>query len=253
MKTSKYQEMSELENSYWWHVGRKSIISQQLKKLGLKGNPKILNIGCGTGGMIPLFEQYGQVTNVDVSGEAIAFCKKLGYKNTIKYNGHKLPFKSSSFDMVVATDVLEHIEDDSGALKEWARVLRPNGHLLITVPAYQWLWSEHDESLHHHRRYTASQLHSKLNRQGYKVIKRSYAISFSFPLIVGYRLLNSLGGKDKSNKDSGYVILPTPINGFFINLLKLEAQVLKYANLPFGTSIIIIAKNNSPGNTHPSL
>ncbi len=151
MKVSEYQKMAELEDSYWWHVGRKSIISQQMKRLNLKKRPKILNIGCGTGGMIPLFEQYGDVTNVDVSNEAIKFCKQQGYKDIFKYNGKKLPFKNNSFGMVVATDVLEHIEDDDAALVEWRRVLKPNGHLLITVPAYQWLWSEHDESLQHYR------------------------------------------------------------------------------------------------------
>lgn len=242
MKTIEYQKMAELENSYWWHIGRKSIISQQMKKLKLKPKSKILNIGCGTGGMIPLFEQYGNVTNVDVSAEAIKFSKSQGYKNITKYDGKKLPFNNNNFDMVVATDVLEHIQDDESALKEWGRVLKPNGYLLITVPAYQWLWSEHDESLHHHRRYTASQLHRLLNKQNFKVGKRTYAITFSFPMIVAYRLLNSMRGKQNTNKDSSYVLLPKSINSVFTNLLRVEAQVLKVINFPVGTSVLMIAK-----------
>lgn len=236
--------MAELEDNYWWHVGRKSIISHQMKRLDLNKRPKILNIGCGTGGMIPLFEQYGDVTNTDISDEAIKFCRQHGYKNVVKYNGKKLPFNTREFDMVIATDVLEHIENDDDALAEWRKLLKPNGHLLITVPAYQWLWSEHDESLHHYRRYSASQLHNKVNQNGYKVIKRSYAIAFSFPVIVAYRLVSSVSGKDKSKKASSYVILPKLINDLFTNLLRVEARILKYANFPFGTSILIIASND---------
>ena len=234
--------MAELEKSYWWHAGRKSIISQQMRKLGLSKNAKILNVGCGTGGMIPLFEQYGDVVNIDVSDEALKYCKQLGFRNLKKYNGTTVPFKDSSYDLVVATDVLEHIEDDQAALKEWRRVLKPGGHMLITVPAYQWLWSDHDQELHHHRRYTASGLHRKTNEESLRVRKKTYAITFSFPLIVGYRLIDSILPNRKKKANTSYVLLPRPINSLFTNLLRLEAQCLRVINFPFGTSILLIAE-----------
>ena len=244
MNTDEYRKMAELEDSYWWHVGRKSILSQHLAWMA-KPRPNILNVGCGTGGLISLFEQYGDVTNIDVSPEAIKFCELKGHSNVQLVPSGILPFADKSFDVIVATDVLEHIEDDFAALQEWRRVLKEDGSLVITVPAYQWLWSSHDESLHHCRRYTLSQLHRLLNRAGYLVNKRSYIIVFSFPLIVGYRLLssifNSLKVRSRQVPQSSYVILPGPINRLFILFLQIEARLLKYINFPFGTSIIINA------------
>lgn len=237
MKRHEYHSMAALENNYWWFVGRQSIIDQQLKALGK--NLRILNIGSGTGGLVPVLSCYGKVTNVETSDEAIKFLKQKGMKVT-KVKGLKLPFGPKSFDLVIATDVLEHIKDDGTALAEWHRLLSPGGKLLLTVPAYQWLWSSHDENLHHFRRYTVSALHQKLNQAGFKLIKRSYAIVFSFPLIVGFRFLQSLAGM-KPNQ-AAYVLLPSPINRLFIWFLQIEAQALRVVNFPFGTSIIAIAE-----------
>jgi ubiquinone/menaquinone biosynthesis C-methylase UbiE len=241
MKTSEYQKMSKLEGTYWWHVGRKYIIDQQLKKYLNKNNSKILNIGCGTGGMITLLEKHGLVTNVDVSNEAIKFARRMGFKNLLKYDGKKLPFKDSSFDLVVATDVLEHIDNDDGALKEWARVLKKDGILLITVPAYKWLWSNHDESLHHFRRYTAHELAVKINRTRLNILTRTYCISFSFPLIAGFRALEKTM-PNKTKRESSYVKIPKLINDLFIYFLRVESLILKKFNLPVGTSILVICK-----------
>ena len=241
MNTSEYTQMAKQEDLYWWHLGRKKIIDQRLKNIRLDKKTKILNIGCGTGGTIATLEKYGQLTNVDTSKEAIRHLKKRGIKNVTQVEGLVLPYKNNSFDIVIALDVLEHIENDSKALKEWYRVLKPEGKLLITVPAYQWLWSEHDESLHHYRRYTASGLHNLVNQNNYKVFKRSYIIVFSFPLIVLYRLIASIG-KNPSQKKTSYVMLPSAINTLFVNLLAIEGRLLKYINFPYGTSVLIEAQ-----------
>jgi SAM-dependent methyltransferase len=244
MNTDEYSRMAELEDSYWWHVGRISILSHQLGKLST-GRSRILNVGCGTGGTIPLLSQYGDVTNVDVSPEAVKFCQQKGYEAKLVAID-TLPFPDKSFDMLVATDVLEHIESDLAALQEWRRVLTEDGFLVLTVPAYQWLWSAHDEALHHYRRYSLGQLHRLINLAGYQVKKRSYIITFSFFIIVGYRFLASIfSGRKPSAKpspQSSYVILPKPINRLFILLLQIEAIILRFINFPFGTSIIIISK-----------
>ncbi len=248
MKTTEYQRMSQMEDNYWWHVGRKSILSHQLKTLSKgQGRPSVLNVGCGTGGLIPLIEQYGDSTNIDMSDEALAICRKKGFKRLSKVLGTKLPYKDNQFDIVMATDVLEHIEDDDSALKEWSRVIKPGGHLILTVPAYQWLWSEHDESLHHFRRYTASLVHKKLNVAGLHVTKKSYMIVFSFPLIVGYRLVSTILPRSDKKKAASYIILPTPINRLFIIFLQIEARMLKYINFPFGTSVYAVARKPKVG------
>jgi ubiquinone/menaquinone biosynthesis C-methylase UbiE len=239
MKKSEYQKMYEMEETYWWHVGRKEIIKKVLSRLDLNKNTKILNVGSGTGGTVPMLEHFGGVDNVDTSDSAIAYAKSKGIKNIKKVQGIKLPYKSNSFDVLVALDVLEHIEDDSKALLEWHRVLKNNGKGIITVPAYQWLWSEHDESLHHKRRYTLSELSIKCSKAGFKINKRSYLIVFSFGLIVVYRFLSSLSSKKNGHKSS-YVLLPKPINALFISLLKIESLFIKYINFPFGTTAFVV-------------
>lgn len=240
MNISEYQQMSEMEKTYWWHVGRMEIVKSVLAKNTPNSKLKILNVGCGTGGTIPHLEEFGKVTNVDTSKEAVKFLKEKGYSGKL-YNGKKLPFKENSFDLVVALDVLEHIKEDGAALDEWKRVLKPNGGLLITVPAHQWLWSGHDEALHHFRRYTRKGLRKLLVSADFSVRKASYAIAFSLPLIVGFRFLNKLLGK-KMDSQSSYIQLPGFVNKFFIFLLKVEAKMQKLFNMPFGTSVISYSK-----------
>lgn len=241
MQTIEYSKMASQEDTYWWHVGRKSIIDRHMKNMSLKNNTSILNVGCGTGGTIEVLEKYGRLENVDTSNEAVSYLKKRNIKNVRKINGLKLPYKNDTFDLIVALDVLEHIREDSRALAEWNRVLKPGGKLLITVPAYQWLWSDHDESLHHYRRYALSGLHSTVNREGFKVNKRSYIIVFSFPLIVTYRFIASFKS-NKKDKQSSYVFLPGPVNNIFIKFLVIEGWLLKYISFPFGTSALIEAQ-----------
>jgi ubiquinone/menaquinone biosynthesis C-methylase UbiE len=146
--------MSDREKNYWWHVGRLDILEKQIETIQKDNGDKplsILNIGCGTGGTVAMLERHAsELVNVDVSKEAIKFMKQSGY-SAILVEGTSLPFNANKFDLVVAFDVLEHIEDDSSALKEWRRVLKKGGTLLITVPAHQWLWSGHDVPLQHFR------------------------------------------------------------------------------------------------------
>lgn len=237
MKYQEYKEMAEAEAGYWWHVGRLSIVKDQMQAVVKKGG-KILNIGCGTGGTVSLLEEFGQVDNVDVSDEAVEYCKKKGIKKVKKYDGKRLPYRTGSFDTAIALDVLEHIEDDMAALSEWYRVLGPHGKLIITVPAYNWLWSDHDVRLHHFRRYTVSELYRKLSESGFTVKKRSYAIVFTFPLIVAYRIMRSVFNMPQK---SAYIYLPNAINKLFIYILIIEGKILKVINMPFGTSAIIVA------------
>jgi SAM-dependent methyltransferase len=235
------QKMAQMETTYWWHVGRNFIIKNLLKSIPHSSACQIINIGCGTGGSITTLQSFGKVTNYDTSEEAVKFCREAGFENSHFFAGKQLPCDINQFDIAVALDVLEHIEDDGHALRDWFRVIKPGGSLLVTVPAYQWLWSGHDEALGHYRRYTACQLHRKLNQAGFSVERRSYAITFCFPLILGYRLLNSLRKSDHAPTAS-YVILPRPFNFLLVAMLRLEGQVLRFINFPIGTSVVIIAR-----------
>ncbi len=234
--------MSEHEKSYWWHVGRLKIIDEQLAKMFPEGQAKILNVGCGTGGTIKTIEKYAKsLVNVDVSEEAIKFMKKAGY-NAVHIDGTKLPFATGEFDAVVAFDVLEHIEDDEAALKEWRRVIKKDGSVFITVPAYKWLWSGHDESLFHFRRYTAAILRLRAQNAGFKVSKCAYMIVFSLPLVAGFRVLHKALRKKTMSEETSYVAVPKIVNSTFIGLLNLEAKLQRYGSFPLGTSVIGVFK-----------
>jgi len=244
VKTNEYARMAQHEQSYWWHVGRLEIIQTYLKHVSRnKSNSAILNIGCGTGGTIGTLEQFGDVDNVDTSDDAIAFVKARGYKNIIKIDDIALPFEDKTYDIVGAFDVLEHIEDHERALSEWKRVLKDDGAIVITVPAYQWLWSEHDISLHHRRRYTVRSLMAVAAEAGLRPERKSYAIGFSLPLVAGFRFARKATGR-KGDPETSYVPVPRVINEIFTTLLKIEAKIHNVASLPAGTSVIAILRKS---------
>jgi ubiquinone/menaquinone biosynthesis C-methylase UbiE len=233
--------MAEREQEYWWHLGRYEIIEQYMQ-LAVKGQKadevNILNIGAGTGGTIPSLEKFGSVLNADVSDDAIKYLKKRGYKAE-KIGTGKLPYKANSFSVVAAFDVLEHIDDDEAALKEWSRVLKPGGKVVMTVPAYDWLWTDHDVSLQHFRRHTRKTVAEKAKKAGLDVSKTSYAIVFSLPLVVGFRYLNK-ALKRKTTEETSYVSVPRWVNKSFTQLLKAEARGHKYMAYPAGTSVVAV-------------
>ena len=234
--------MAEREQTYWWHVGRLRIIQTYLRSIkGSKRDFHILNVGCGTGGTVAMLESLGSVDNVDVSDEAIRFMNQKGYANITKVEGVTLPFKNETFDAIGAFDVLEHIEAEIDALKEWKRVLKKDGAILVTVPAYQWLWSGHDVSLYHKRRYTRKRLAESAQKAGLRVEKNSYAIVFSLPLIVGFRLLNKVLGRETTSETSD-VDVPQWVNTLFIRLLYTEAYLHRITPLPAGTSVVAVLR-----------
>lgn len=247
MDRHEYQRMYDLETTYWWHVGRIHVLRSLLDAWLPPGRGRrILDFGCGTGSALGLLTRYGSVTAADDSEIALDYARARTEGVTGVTFRHvategELPFPDGSFDLVTALDVLEHLDDDHAGLSELNRVLAPGGTLVVFVPAYRFLWSEHDEALGHRRRYVASDVHSRMNRAGFHVLKRSYTISFSFPLITGYRVFRGLFPSSGGTKTS-YVMLPGPINRLFVAFLRLESALLRFMNLPFGTSIAAVGR-----------
>ncbi|MDA2935960.1 class I SAM-dependent methyltransferase [Patescibacteria group bacterium AH-259-L05] len=245
MNSEEIQKLYKFEQFYWWHVGRRKILSSLLRRFLKNNENQILEIGCGTGGNLEVLSRWGKVTGLDISEEALNFCRKRGFNNLILSTAERINVSDKTFDLVVAMDVLEHIENDKKAIKETWRILKPGGYFLATVPAYQFLWSEHDEVLHHHRRYLFSSFLNKMQDAGFDIIKMSYIISFVFPIVLVYRTARKIF-PTKDKKNIAYITLPKFINNFFVLALQFEAFLLRFLNFPFGVSIICIAQKSSP-------
>jgi ubiquinone/menaquinone biosynthesis C-methylase UbiE len=242
MRIDQYKIMYEVEDTHFWYQGMR-IITQNLldKYLPKKTNNKILDAGCGTGANMLFLKKYGDVYGFDISDEAIKFCKKRGIKNIKKAGVENTPYKSNSFDLITCFDVLGQMEvkKDNDAIKEFYRVLKPNGIIFIRVAAYNWLYSYHDKTVHTKQRYNKKILKQKFINKNFKILKTTYANMFLFPFIIIKRLLNKNVG-EKINSDVNKV-------NFFINfLLKIiffiEKHLLNYIDLPFGSSLIVICQ-----------
>lgn len=233
-----YEDLYLQEEIHWWHRSKRELVCQILKgNISKKSN--ILDIGCGTGKNIESFSRFGKIWGVDSSIDAIKFCKKRGLKNVKKGSIEKIPFRSKSLDAVTALDVLEHVED-SKALKEIHRVLKDYGVLIITVPAFPHLWSRWDEVLHHKRRYTRNSLQRVLNQNGFEVSKISYLYSFLYIPAFLIRKIKELFYK--KHYPSDFKLSSNIINLSLYNLSSLERFFAVKINIPFGTSLIAVAK-----------
>tara|TARA_Y100000310_G_C20663037_1_gene805853 strand:- start:1236 stop:1967 length:732 start_codon:yes stop_codon:yes gene_type:complete len=242
MKLEEYKKMFFLEKNNWWFKGKRNIIFNFVNKLyNNKTNLKILDVGCGTGIILKRFEKYGQVHGIDISLEAINFCKKRGLINVKIGDAKKLQYDSNSFDIISINDVLYHkgIKDDVVVLKELFRVCKKGGRLFITDSAMKCLWSKHDLAVHARTRYSKKELKQKLIKSGFKIEKISYFNFFLFPLVFFVRRINNITHR-KPSTDIGKTI--EPLNTLLYSIFVLESYLLKVINFPFGVSIFVVAK-----------
>jgi ubiquinone/menaquinone biosynthesis C-methylase UbiE len=243
MNENEYQEMFELESHYWWFVARRQLVGDMIRDIArrLRQGPTILDVGCGTGINQTEFSGSGRSVGIDSSLTALTLSRQRGVNNLIQSDIESLGIATGCVDLITALDVLEHVDDDLLAMKELRRVLSPDGALLVTVPAYRFLWSEHDEALHHRRRYTASELRNKLTLAGFQVERVTYFLSSLFLPILFIRFVQSVFIKSAYPKTS-HIILPGWINSLLIFILRIERLVLRTVNLPFGVSVVCVAR-----------
>ena len=245
MEREEYQANYELEKSYWWFVSRRELIMDILDELTVnKSSVLILDAGCGTGTNALTFSKYGPVIAFDLSGHALRFSSMNHVPNLCQGSMGSLPFQDHSFDLILALDVIEHVDDDLAVLTEYRRVLKNDGQIVITVPAHRFLWSEHDEALHHRRRYSGFELRNKLAASGFNVKRFSSFILFLFLPIVVLRIWNGIFKKSITNKVK-YIILPPFINRAIIILMRVERLLFRWINIPFGVSLLAIAERNN--------
>jgi SAM-dependent methyltransferase len=179
---------------------------------------------------------------VDASSEALRFCRSRGLTRLARATAQELPVASESVDAVLALDLLEHIRDDAAAAREFARVLRPGGLLIATVPAVPELWSEHDEALDHVRRYRAARLQRLLSSNGFRVERLSYVITALLLPIALLRLLQRLLPRKRGEPQTAFIVPPRPVNRLLTALLRLEHIWLTRFNLPLGVSLVVAAR-----------
>ncbi len=209
------------------------------------GALRILDYGCGTGGNTTGYGQFGSVTGVEPDPHAVRLAQARGGGSYCRADGVRLPFRDGTFDVVIASDVLEHIKDDSGAMTEMARVLRPGGSMIISVPAHQWLFSYHDAALQHFRRYSKVTLRGLLARERLRIRRLSYWNTTLFPLLSLYRLLQQRRPRTVPRSDTR--LPPGLINEALAVLLSAEAALLRHVGLPWGLSLVVVAESYEEG------
>lgn len=242
MERDEYKKMDDFQKGHWWYRGRRFIASTLFRQYvgGARKSGSFLDVGCGTGEGAFVVENAGQLIGVDESHEALALARDKGYAALYEGTAGQLPFSDVLFHGALALDVLEHLEDDSAALEECARVLLPRGVLFLTVPAYPWLWSGHDEVFGHKRRYLKNDLVKKVEEAGFEILFASYYVTLLFPAIALFRWIEK---KFRNRRASHFFTLPKIINGFLFSLIVFEAVLLRIGcRLPFGSSIVLVAE-----------
>ncbi|OCQ88879.1 type 12 methyltransferase [Nostoc sp. MBR 210] len=240
-----YLKYAAVEDQHWWFVGRRQIVEKLIRQLKLPNNAKILEAGCGTGGNLSMLARYGEVAAMEFDETACQLANERQV-TTVRQGSlpDQIPF-NDQYDLIVILDVLEHIDDDLAALKALSSRLKPNSWLLITVPAYQFLWSYHDEINYHKRRYTLKRLKRVVRLAGYNIGYGSYFNTWLFPLVAGVRLLKNLLKLDKKSDASGDLNLPAKlINKFLTFLFASERYFMNRVSLPFGVSVALMAQKN---------
>lgn len=263
MEPNEYARMHALETDYWWFVGRRAIIAELLRDVRRGGGAfrkddppfQLLDIGCGTGANLPMLSEVAignsRVTGLDYSPLALQFARtELRELPVCLLQGDalNLPFKPGSFDAVTMLDVLEHLSDDRRALDQVHRALRPSGAYVFSVPAYQHLWSAHDEALHHFRRYEMRGMRQLLRSHGFAIERISFAMSMMPPAAWLWRRFvlpfQPKRPPDAKRHSEGAVLptLPPWANHAFVKYLEWEGRLITKRPLRFGTSIVGIAR-----------
>ena len=246
MEKQEYRKHFELEQDFWWFAGKRRIILSILRSRKILAQRiHTLDVGCGTGYNLKVFQEFGSAVGCDISLEALDYSKKRGLDKIIQSNAEDLPFKDNHFDLITLLDVLYHknVQSDVNALRECRRTLKKDGYLLITDSAFNFLRSQHDLAFHTRERYTKKSLRQRLEQADFEVAKICYYNFFLFFLVI-IRMLGKKSGARKNQVESDLKQIHPAVNSVLLSVLKLEALLIKRINLPFGSSILCLAKKS---------
>jgi SAM-dependent methyltransferase len=237
-----YQILYDTEATHWWLAARRNIVLDSIRqRYSRRSDLKILDAGCGTGLMLQELAPFGTVEGVDISDEALQFCRKRGLDNVRHADVTHMPFPDEQFDVVTALDVLEHLDDDTAALREFRRVLKPGGRVFVFAPAHKWLWSLQDEVSHHKRRYVRRTLRDVVMDAGLEIERQTYVSTFLLPVIyLGRQWLKVRMKFHEFNTENN--LHPAWSNTILRNVFESEIPILRFMNMPFGASLLCVAR-----------
>lgn len=241
MEEREYEQMYRLEDRHWYFAGKRNLVMSLLATHLLKNKAQVLDAGCGTGRTLAELALRYDAVGMEPFAGALSYASSRGLSRLVNGSLDQAPFGNGVFDAVTVLDVLEHCDDDRLALAEITRVLTSDGLLIVTVPAFQWLWSGHDEALHHRRRYTRAGLLTLLERCGFTVCKISYFNAFVFPLVAIMRLVGKMLNRDAGSADTD--AMPPPVlNSLLYSLQCVERVCIRLFSFPFGVSLVCVAR-----------
>jgi SAM-dependent methyltransferase len=246
MESEVYGHFFRAEDEHWWFRARRRILATVLEAEFLAGGLTIADVGCGTGGMIALLSRFGEVTGVDEAAEAREYCARRGLQGILTLE--EWMRTPGRYDLVTVFDVVEHVEDDVSFLRKLRSRLNPQGRILVTVPAYPFLWSTFDEMNHHKRRYSRGRLRSGLVQAGFAVERCTHFNTLLFPAVALVRLLERRGGGGPTTDAGRKKALDRwfkvgPLNRLWEAVFAAERHWLRRADLLAGTSILALGRN----------
>lgn len=233
-------EIAAVEDAHWWFRGRRAVVGRVLERLRLPPGARLLEAGCGSGGNLALLARYGRLRAFEPDPAMRAWASARGVVPVADGRlPDGIPFEGERFDAVLLLDVLEHVAEDQASLAALGARLAPGGRLVVTVPAYRWLWSAHDDANHHVRRYTRAGLVRTAWAAGLRVTWATYYNTLLFPVAAGARLASRLTGRTGS---SGLGVPPHPFNDLLAGVFAAERHVVGRVPLPFGVSVLLVVE-----------
>ncbi|HEV2533602.1 class I SAM-dependent methyltransferase [Phenylobacterium sp.] len=239
MERAIYDQMRVLQQDHWWFAARRAILSHQIARLPLPRPAQILEAGCGPGGNLAMLQRFGEVCAIEPDDASRAYAAEhSGADVRSGLLPQSAPDFGKAFDLVAAFDVIEHVPDDAGAVARLGQYLKPGGYMITTVPANAWMWSDHDAAHHHKRRYAMAAYRRLFENAGLEVRRASHFNTLLFPPIAAVRL-----AKNAAGLTGGDETMPArPLNGLLKAVFGAERALLAAADLPFGVSILLIAR-----------
>ena len=236
---------ADAEALHRWFVGRRRLFARELQRLSISAEDRILDAGTSTGTNLRMLQEagYRNYTGLDLNHEAINYCNLKGLGEVRHGDVCGMPFDSNSFSFVLATDIIEHVDDDLAALREINRVLKPGGHALITVPAFPSLWGLQDEVAHHKRRYRMRTLLERI-AQAELAIERYYHFNYLLfvPIWLARQLIRTTGVKVSSENEINTPLLNSALSFIF----RFDVNTAPALRPPFGVSLLVVAQKPEP-------